>query len=33
MLFRFDQSIELAKSVGFKTAWVLTRGGFQELLL
>lgn len=33
MLFQFDQSIELAKSVGFKTAWVLTRDGFKELPL
>lgn len=30
MLFQFDQSVELAKSVGFKTAWVLTKDGFQE---
>ena len=33
MLFQFDQSIELAKSVGFKTTWVLTRDGFQEMPL
>ena len=30
MLFQFEESIELAKSVGFRSAWVLTRDGFRE---
>lgn len=30
MLFQFDQSVELAKSAGFKTAWILTGEGFRE---
>ena len=33
MLFQFDKSEEFAKSVGYKTAWVLTEDGFQERLL
>ena len=30
MLFQFEQSMELARSVGFKTVWVLTPEGFRE---
>ena len=30
MLFQFEQSMELARAVGFKTVWVLTPEGFRE---
>ena len=30
MLFRFEQSMELARSVGYRSVWVLTPEGFRE---
>jgi histidinol-phosphatase (PHP family) len=30
MLFQFEQSMELARSVGYRSVWVLTPEGFRE---
>ena len=30
MLFRFEQSMELARAAGFRTVWILTKEGFRE---